>query len=98
MPLQKDPEGTEILHLEKAVAFAGRHVLEIGCGDGRLTWRYAHSAGCVTGIDPDGDALKAAFTARPDDLRQTVSFVRASSLDLAFAHEKFDTAILAWSF
>jgi cyclopropane fatty-acyl-phospholipid synthase-like methyltransferase len=57
MPNQKDPERVEILHLEKAVTFAGRNVLEIGCGDGRLTWRYVLSAGRVTGVDPDGEAL-----------------------------------------
>ena len=57
MPNQKDPERVEILHLEKAVTFAGRNVLEIGCGDVRLTWRVVLSAGRVTGVDPEGEAL-----------------------------------------
>jgi ubiquinone/menaquinone biosynthesis C-methylase UbiE len=98
MTLQKDPEGTETDHLKTAAVFSGRHVLEIGCGDGRLTWRYAPSARRVTAIDPDSEALKAAVMACPDALRQTVSFVGASSLNLPFPRETFDIALLAWSF
>jgi ubiquinone/menaquinone biosynthesis C-methylase UbiE len=97
MPIQKDPEGIEILHLEEAAAFTGAYVLEIGCGDGRLTWRFAPSAGRVTALDTDTLALKTAVASRPDNLRQTVSFVCASSLDLPFPNEEFNIAILAWS-
>ena len=39
-----DPEGAELAALGKLVDFAGLHVLEVGCGDGRLTWRYADGA------------------------------------------------------
>ena len=97
MPIQKDPEGAEILHLEKAVTFAGRKVLELGCGDGRLTWRVALSAGRITGVDPDGAALRTAVKSRQENLEQSVSFVHASSLALPFPHEEFDLAILAWT-
>lgn len=97
MPIQKDPEGTETLHLRELADITGQHVLEIGCGDGRLTWRYAHSAARVTGIDPDADALKNAIQCCPADLRGAISFARASSLHLPFPHETFDRAILAWS-
>ena len=97
MPIQKDPERTEVQHLHQLVDFSGKHVLEIGCGDGRLTWRYAGSAGRVTGVDPDAEALKAAVRDTPADLRGSVSFARASSLNLPFPRETFDAAILAWS-
>jgi ubiquinone/menaquinone biosynthesis C-methylase UbiE len=98
MTLQKDPEGNEIRHLNQPALFTGQRVLEIGSGDGRLTWRYAHSAGRVIGIDPDAAALKLAAADCPADLSETVSLVQASSLDLPFSHEMFDRAILAWSF
>ncbi len=98
MTLQKDPEGNEIRHLNQSALFTNQRVLEIGSGDGRLTWRYAHSTGRVTGIDPDADALKIAVTDCPPGLSETVSFARACSLDLPFPQETFDIAILAWSF
>jgi ubiquinone/menaquinone biosynthesis C-methylase UbiE len=98
MTLQKDPEGTETYYLNLADNFMNQHVLEIGCGDGRLTWRYAHNAGRVTGIDLEADDLQVAAAECPVDLREKVSFVQANSLDLPFPRETFDKAILAWSF
>jgi ubiquinone/menaquinone biosynthesis C-methylase UbiE len=98
MTLQKDPEGTETRFLNQTVLFSNQRVLEIGSGDGRLTWRYARSAGRVTGIDLDSKALKAAAEACPADLREIVSFIHASSLALPFPPASFDMAILAWSF
>ncbi len=98
MTVQKDPEGTEARYLSQTISFKNQHVLEIGMGDGRLTWRYAHSAGRVTGIDLDADGLKVAAAERPANLRETVSLVQANSLDLPFRSETFDQAILAWSF
>jgi ubiquinone/menaquinone biosynthesis C-methylase UbiE len=98
MTLQKDPEGTEIRFLNQAVILANKHILEIGTGDGRLTWRVANSAGHVTGIDLDADALRVAASVCPTNIRDNVLFVRAGSLNLPFPRETFDIAILAWSF
>jgi ubiquinone/menaquinone biosynthesis C-methylase UbiE len=98
MPLQKDPEGMENKYLDRSVIFTNQRVLEIGSGDGRLTWRYAHSAGRVTAIDPDAQALGVAISGCPEDLRETVSFVRANSINLPFPRETFDIALLSWSF
>jgi ubiquinone/menaquinone biosynthesis C-methylase UbiE len=98
MTLRKDPEGMETRHLNQMVDFSDQGVLEIGSGDGRLTWRYAHSTGRVTGIDLDADALRVAANDRPVSLKETVAFVRANSLHLPFPHETFDITILAWSF
>jgi ubiquinone/menaquinone biosynthesis C-methylase UbiE len=96
--LHKDPEETETRHLKQAVDLAGKDVLEIGCGDGRLTWRYAHTARGVTGIDPDADALMTARTDLPSSLHDTVSCAQASALALPFSPGTFDITILAWSF
>jgi ubiquinone/menaquinone biosynthesis C-methylase UbiE len=98
MMLQKDPEGTEIRFLNQTVVFRDKRVLEIGSGDGRLTWRYANSAGHVTGIDLDADALRVAASDCPTNLRDNVWFVRAGSLNLPFPRETFEISILAWSF
>lgn len=98
MILQKDPEGTEIHYLDQIASFAGQLVQEIGCGDGRLTWRYAHSANRVIGINPDMEALRVVATEYPVSLHEIVTFGQANALDLPFPHETFDIAILAWSF
>lgn len=50
----EDPEEHEtaaLLHIVPSIV--GARVLEIGCGDGRLTERYAHSARSIIAVDPD---------------------------------------------
>ena len=97
MTIFRDPEENEIRYLRDFVSLSGKHVLEIGCGEGRLTWRYAHTAGRVVGIDLNPiRLLKAQFECQPE-LRSKVSFALASSLDLPFPPEKFAVAVLAWS-
>jgi len=98
MTLQKDPEGNEARHLKGFADFGGRRVLEIGCGDGRLTWRYAASAARVTGIDVDRDSLRIATIERAADLEHIATFAQADSVHLPFRKETFDLAVLAWSF
>jgi len=95
MTIQIDPERTETKYLHQFADFADKRTIEIGCGDGRLTWRYANSSKFTTGIDLNADELRAATIDRPADL--AVSFLRADSIHIPFAKEKFDIAILAWS-
>ena len=75
----------------------GGDVLEIGCGEGRLTWQYAQGTRKTVGIDPDLDALRIANVDRPVDLKEKACFARADSQHLPFPKERFDLAVLAWS-
>lgn len=95
MTLQIDPEHTETKYIHQFADFTDKRVLEVGCGDGRLTWRYATSTKFTAGIDLNAEELRVATIDRPSDL--PVSFVRADSIHIPFSKEKFDIAILAWS-
>ena len=99
MAVIKDPEGNETSALHAMVDFGGQSVLEIGCGDGRLTWRYAGSAAQVTAIDPDGKDLEMACANLPERLEEKVSFLESTIEDFAksFRGRKFDVAIFSWS-
>ena len=97
MTLIKDPEQNETNRLLKAVNFSGKRVLEIGCGEGRLTWRYASASASTVGIDPDKDSLRVAMIDRPSDLENKVHFTNTEAEYIPFNKETFDIAILAWS-
>jgi len=92
----RDPEGIETRHLHNLVNFANLRVLEVGCGDGRLTRRYAALTGQIAAIDPDPVRLTTAVENGTAALTQ-VTFVQAHAEALPFHSERFDLAILAWS-
>jgi ubiquinone/menaquinone biosynthesis C-methylase UbiE len=97
MTLQKDPERNEIRYLRQCADFSGKRVLEVGCGEGRMTWQYAKETHTTIGIDPERDALRIASVDRPSDLRNNTLFACAASEYLPFSKETFDIAVLAWS-
>jgi ubiquinone/menaquinone biosynthesis C-methylase UbiE len=97
MNTQHDPERNEQRMIERFADFAGKRVLEVGCGDGRMTWEYAGKAGRVCGIDPNKDDLRLAQADRSYKLEGKVFFAQASARWLPFPRERFDIAVLAWS-
>ena len=99
MTIRVDPENNEPRALFSLADLDGRHVLEIGCGDGRLTWRYAGEAGQVTAIDPFEGSIARAKANTPDDLTSRVEFRQAGFEEFVAANSAstFDIAILSWS-
>jgi 2-polyprenyl-3-methyl-5-hydroxy-6-metoxy-1,4-benzoquinol methylase len=99
MPIKIDPEQNEYQALFALADITGKRVLEIGCGDGRLTRRYADSAGHVTAIDPYADSIARAKENLPDALRARVEFQHTSfeGFAAASAPSVFDMVILSWS-
>jgi cyclopropane fatty-acyl-phospholipid synthase-like methyltransferase len=100
MPILQDPEENEIRALLKHTgSLKGKTILEVGSGDGRLTWRYAGDAAHVTGIDPDTERYQRALADFPPPLKDKVLFHNIGLNDFAArAHkDQYDIAILAWS-
>ena len=99
MPIRVDPENNEPRALFDLADFSGKHVLEIGCGDGRLTWSYAGRAAQVTAIDSFADGIGRARENLPGELQGRVEFQCIAFEDFAAASEQaaFDIAILSWS-
>ena len=99
MTIRVDPENNETRALFDLADFSGQHVLEIGCGDGRLTWHYAGSAAHVTAIDPFAESIARARENLPRELQGRVEFHHIEFEGFAAASEPstFDMAVLSWS-
>ena len=93
------PGGQRKVALFELADLDGAEVLEIGCGDGRLTWRYAHRAAHVTAIDAFQDAIARAESGLPEGLRGTVRFQNVGFEEFAAGTQQdvFDFTILSWS-
>jgi 2-polyprenyl-3-methyl-5-hydroxy-6-metoxy-1,4-benzoquinol methylase len=92
-----DPEGVETRVLHDLVDFRGKDVLEIGCGDGRMTWRYADDAASVLAFDPDEPSIAAAREETPERLKAKVAFRVAGMMDIDLADAAYDVGLLSWS-
>ena len=93
MAIDEDPEQHEPEALRSIVpSFSGLHVLEIGCGDGRLTRHYARDAASVIAIDPDAEAVAELARALPHvDAR----VLGVEAIDVA--PQSVDLVLFAWS-
>src|SRR5207237_4736748 len=50
--LRRDPERTELRALRRRIPLEGARILEVGCGDGRLTRRIAPLARACVATNP----------------------------------------------
>ena len=92
-----DPEGVETQALHDLVDFGGKDVVEIGCGDGRMTRRYADSASSVLAFDPDESAIAAAREQTPPALRGKLSFRVADVATVSLSEHAYDVGIFSMS-
>jgi 2-polyprenyl-3-methyl-5-hydroxy-6-metoxy-1,4-benzoquinol methylase len=97
--IQLDAQGHETRALFDLVDLEGKYVLEIGCGDGRLTWRYIDRTAHVTAIDPFLDSIDRASRTMPDAAAGKLDLRAIAFEDFAAetAPSTFDVAILSWS-
>ena len=92
-----DPEGVETKAVHELVDFAGKDVVEVGCGDGRLTWRFADTSSSVLAFDPDESVIATAVEQTPAALRGRVTFRAADMASVGLAAGAYDVGVLSWS-
>jgi len=89
-PLGALTEAREIaLVLSTAGPLAGRHLLDVGCGDGTYAIAAARRGAVVSAVDRSAGMIDAARL-RARDLRVAVEFCRADATRLPFATGTFD--------
>lgn len=92
-----DPDGAHIAALRRLADFSGQRVLEMGCGDGRLTVGMGADGATMLAFDPDADAVAAARRTLPPELAPRVTYRAASAQELDVAPGEFDLVVFSWS-
>jgi ubiquinone/menaquinone biosynthesis C-methylase UbiE len=92
-----DPEGAHLASLRRLARFDGASVLEVGCGDGRLTLGLAERARSVFAFDPDSQSVAAAKARMPRETAERVTLRVGSARQIEIPPTQFDIVVFSWS-
>ena len=93
---RRDGDWIEAVAIAAFVPLEGK-VLEVGCGEGRLTALVAARASSVYAFDPSADNVAVARAALTSEQRRRVHFAVHDAEGLDVARQRFDIALCGWS-
>jgi len=94
---RRDEAGIESAAIDHLVTLRGKRVLDVGCGDGRLTTFAAARDATVYAFDPSQENLLAAEAALTVEQKSRVRFGAHTAEALDTGRERFDLALCGWS-
>ena len=97
MALVMDPAGDEIRALKKALNWRGKSVLEVGCGDGRLTLRLAGlGVERIAAFDLDPKSIRSAQKNLPDQYKECIQYRVGNAEHVRRQASQFDIVVFSW--
>ena len=97
MATEVDPARVMPHAILQAAALGDARILEVGAGDGRLTFQYSSEVRSVIGIDTKELDIRSAVVAPRMEIRGQVRFLCASATALPFSAEQLEIVLLASS-
>jgi ubiquinone/menaquinone biosynthesis C-methylase UbiE len=92
-----DREESHLRALRALAALRGKRVLEVGCGNGRITRGIVEDGASVFAFDPDAGEVEEARTAMLPRFEEQVSFTAARAEELEIPRASFDIVLFSWS-
>ena len=96
MPIRIDLERNEIRALKAVTDWRQKLVMEIGCGEGRLTRRLARLGAIVHANDPDAGLIAKAKRNVPRSFAKRIRFRVGQAEKLNHASKTFDIVVFSW--
>ena len=97
MALVIDPAGDEVRALKGITSWRGKRVLEVGCGDGRLTLRLAgFSPEKIIAFDPDSNLIRAARKNLPEKYKEKIEYCVGNAEHVKQKPNQFDVVVFSW--
>jgi len=96
MPLRVDPEENEMRALKGITDWRRKRVLEIGCGEGRLTRRLAQLGALVSATDPDAQLIRTARRKLVQRFAKRIDYEVGTAEQIDHPSESFDIVMFAW--
>jgi ubiquinone/menaquinone biosynthesis C-methylase UbiE len=87
----------EVRLIQRFVSLEHCRILELGCGDGRLTRQLAPHASTVLGVEPDPALVALARRTAASEGIGNISFRVGQAERLRIAVRPFDIALFSWS-
>lgn len=98
MAIAIDPSERETRALRGLLDWRGKHVLEVGCGSGRLTRRLlGFGPKSIRGLDPDRAQIREARASLSRRDAQRVRFRVGKAERLPYRAAEFDCVVFAWA-
>jgi ubiquinone/menaquinone biosynthesis C-methylase UbiE len=97
VPRLVDAEGAHLAAILRAADFRERRVLEVGSGEGRLTWGFAPLAASVLAFDPDEEVIATARAECSEELCEKVRFEVARAEEIDVPSHSVDLVFFSWS-
>jgi ubiquinone/menaquinone biosynthesis C-methylase UbiE len=92
-----DPDGVELPTIRELVNLDGLRIVEIGCGDGRMTFGCAEEAASVLAFDADEELVQKARASTPRALSERIRFQVSDATEIELPTAEFDLALFSWS-
>ena len=97
MALVIDPAGDEIRALMGVTNWRGKRVLEVGCGNGRLTLRLAGlGAEKIIAFDPDPKLIRTARKNLPKKRKDRIEYRVGHAEHVKQKADLFDIVVFSW--